>query len=86
MQKAGEFSFKRIVTFNMDCRSAEEHPEKVLPALFHTVFASITLIIQQKTSTLLSSGAPDLIKRRVPYQYEEKGVLGRIHLFMGRVG
>lgn len=72
MHKAGEVSFKHVVTFNMDeyVGLPKEHPESY-HSFMHRNF-SITLIFQQKTS-IFNGNAPDIDAEC--RQYEEKFVL-----------
>ena len=51
MHKAGQVSFKHVVTFNMDeyVGLPKEHPESYYSFMHRN--SSITLIFQQKTST-----------------------------------
>ena len=80
--KAGQVSFKHVVTFNMDeyVGLPKEHP-KATTALC-TVISSITLIFQQKTSTF-STATPRISTpsaasmKKNPFLRKNSSVYGR---------
>ncbi|WP_419963006.1 glucosamine-6-phosphate deaminase [Pantoea vagans] len=85
MHKAGQVSFKHVVTFNMDeyVGLPKEHPESYHSFMYRNFFDHVD--IQPENINLLNGNAPDIDAEC--RQYEEKiRALGKIHLFMGGVG
>lgn len=85
MYKAGEVSFKNVITFNMDEYVAlpVEHPESYHSFMDKYLFNHID--IDRKNVHLLDGNAPDLKKECE--EYEKKIVeAGGIDLFLGGVG
>lgn len=85
MHKAGQVSFKNVVTFNMDeyVGLPQEHPESYHTFMYHNFFDHVD--IPQGNINLLNGNAPDIDAEC--RQYEEKiKSYGKIHLFMGGVG
>ncbi|WP_114191763.1 glucosamine-6-phosphate deaminase [Edaphovirga cremea] len=85
MHKAGQVSFKNVVTFNMDeyVGLPQEHPESYHTFMYHNFFDHVD--IPQENINLLNGNAPDIDAEC--RQYEEKiKSYGKIHLFMGGVG
>lgn len=85
MHKAGEVSFKHVVTFNMDeyVGLPKEHPESY-HSFMHRNF-SITLIFQQKTS-IFSTVTHRISMQNAVNMKKKIRSYGKIHLFMGGVG
>ncbi|EHM38141.1 MULTISPECIES: glucosamine-6-phosphate deaminase [Hafnia] len=85
LHKAGEVSFKNVVTFNMDeyIGLPEEHPESYHSFMYNNFFNHVD--IPRENINLLNGNAPDVdIECR---RYEEKiKSYGKINLFMGGVG
>lgn len=85
LHKAGEVSFKNVVTFNMDeyIGLPEEHPESYHSFMYNNFFNHVD--IPCENINLLNGNAPDVdIECR---RYEEKiKSYGKINLFMGGVG
>lgn len=85
LHKAGEISFKNVVTFNMDeyIGLPEEHPESYHSFMYNNFFNHVD--IPRENINLLNGNAADVdIECR---RYEEKiKSYGRINLFMGGVG
>jgi len=85
MHKAGEVSFKHVVTFNMDeyIGIPADHPESYRTFMYKNFFNHID--IQEKNINLLDGNAKD--NEAECQRYEDKiKSYGQIHLFMGGVG
>ena len=85
MHKAGQVSFKHVVTFNMDeyVGLPKEHPESYYSFMHRNFFDHVD--IPAENINLLNGNAPDIDAEC--RQYEEKiRSYGKIHLFMGGVG
>jgi len=83
--KAGEISFKNVVTFNMDeyVNIPEDHPESYHAFMYENLFNHID--IPKENINILDGNAADLPK--VCRDYEEKiKQLGGIELFLGGIG
>ncbi len=83
--KAGEISFKHVVTFNMDeyVNIPEDHPESYHSFMYENLFNHID--IPRENINILDGNAPDLEK--VCRDYEEKiKKYGGIELFLGGIG
>jgi len=83
--KAGEISFKNVVTFNMDeyVNIPEDHPESYHSFMYENLFNHID--IPKENINILDGNAPDLEK--VCKDYEEKILsYGGIELFLGGIG
>jgi len=83
--KAGEISFKNVVTFNMDeyVNIPEDHPESYHSFMYENLFNHID--IPKENINILDGNAPDLEK--VCKDYEEKILAyGGIELFLGGIG
>ncbi len=83
--KAGELSFKNVVTFNMDeyVNLDVNHPESYHSFMWNNFFSHID--IKQENVHILNGNAPDLLKECQDYEraIEEAG---GIDLFLGGVG
>ena len=85
MHKAGEVSFKHVVTFNMDeyIGIPADHPESYRTFMYTNFFNHID--IQDKNINLLDGNAKN--NEAECQRYEDKiKSYGQIHLFMGGVG
>lgn len=85
MHKAGQVSFKNVVTFNMDeyVGLPQEHPESYHTFMYKNFFDHVD--IPRENINLLNGNAPDVNEEC--RQYEEKiKSYGKINLFMGGVG
>lgn len=85
MNKAGEVSFKHVVTFNMDEYVAlpREHPESYYSFMWNNFFNHID--IPREQVNILDGNAPDLEKEC--NEYEERILkAGGIRLFIGGIG
>lgn len=83
--KAGDISFKNVVTFNMDeyVNLPEDHPESYHSFMYTNLFNHID--IPAENINILNGNAPDLEK--VCKDYEEKiKQYGGIELFLGGIG
>ena len=83
--KAGDVSFRNVITFNMDeyVGLPEEHPESYHSFMWNTFFNHVD--ITPANVNILNGNAPDLQKECD--EYEEKiRKAGGIDLFMGGVG
>ncbi|RLM08284.1 glucosamine-6-phosphate deaminase [Gibbsiella quercinecans] len=85
MHKAGEISFKHVVTFNMDeyVGLPQEHPESYHTFMYRNLFDHID--IPRENINLLNGNAPDVDAECRSYEEKIKSY-GKIHLFMGGVG
>ena len=85
MYKAGEVSFKNVITFNMDeyVGLPESHPESYHSFMYKNLFDHID--IPKENIHILNGNAPDLDKECEEY---ELAILdaGGIDLFLGGVG
>lgn len=85
LYKAGEVSFKHVVTFNMDeyVGLPQEHPESYHTFMHHNFFDHVD--IPSENINLLNGNAADVDAEC--HRYEEKiKSYGKINLFMGGVG
>jgi glucosamine-6-phosphate deaminase len=83
--KAGEISFKNVVTFNMDeyVGLPENHPESYHYFMHNNLFDHID--IPKENINILNGNAPDLEKECK--EYEEKITrFGGVDLFLGGIG
>ena len=85
LYKAGEVSFKHVVTFNMDeyVGLPEEHPESYHSFMWTNFFSHID--IQKKNVHILNGNAPDLNAECAAYEAAIQEA-GGIDLFMGGIG
>ncbi|KFK95160.1 MULTISPECIES: glucosamine-6-phosphate deaminase [unclassified Serratia (in: enterobacteria)] len=85
MHKAGEVSFKHVVTFNMDeyVGLPQEHPESYHTFMYHNFFDHVD--IPHENINLLNGNAPDVDEECRQYEAKIKSY-GKVHLFMGGVG
>ena len=85
LHKAGEVSFKNVVTFNMDeyIGLAEEHPESYHSFMWNNFFSHID--IQRDNVHILNGNAADLEAECEAYEAAIVAA-GGIDLFMGGVG
>ena len=85
LYKAGEVSFKNVVTFNMDEYVGLEpsHPESYYSFMHNNFFSHVD--IQEKNINLLNGLADDLEEECQRYEDKIKSY-GKINLFMGGVG
>ena len=83
--KAGEVSFRNVITFNMDeyVGLAEEHPESYHSFMRHNFFEHID--IRPENIHILDGNAPDLAKECADYE-AAIAAAGGIDLFLGGVG
>ena len=85
LYKAGEVSFKNVVTFNMDeyVGMAADHPESYRNFMYNNFFSHVDM--QEQNINLLDGNAAD--HEAECQRYEDKiKTYGRINLFMGGVG
>ena len=85
LHKAGEVSFKNVVTFNMDeyIGLPEEHPESYHSFMYNNFFNHVD--IPRENINLLNGNAPDVDTECRRYEEKIKSY-GKINLFMGGVG
>lgn len=85
LHKAGEISFKNVVTFNMDeyVGIAEDHPESYHYFMHDNFFDHID--IPAENINILNGNAEDLEAECRAYEDRIKAY-GGIHLFMGGIG
>ncbi|UTV28490.1 glucosamine-6-phosphate deaminase [Photobacterium atrarenae] len=85
LYKAGEVSFKHVVTFNMDeyIGIPADHPESYRSFMFNNFFNHID--IQEENINLLNGNTADHEAECQRYEAKIKSY-GQIHLFMGGVG
>ncbi|BFI67335.1 glucosamine-6-phosphate deaminase [Yersinia pseudotuberculosis] len=85
MHKAGEVSFKHVVTFNMDeyVGLPKEHPESYYTFMHTNFFDHVD--IPAENINLLNGNAADIDAECRRYEEKIKSY-GKIHLFMGGVG
>jgi len=85
MHKAGQVSFKNVVTFNMDeyVGLPQEHPESYHTFMYRNFFDHVD--IQPENINLLNGNAPDVNEECRKYEEKIKSY-GKINLFMGGVG
>lgn len=85
MHKAGQVSFKHVVTFNMDeyIGLPQEHPESYHTFMHSNFFDHID--IQKENINLLNGNASDVDEECRRYEEKIKSY-GKINLFMGGVG
>ncbi|EKC58240.1 glucosamine-6-phosphate deaminase, partial [human gut metagenome] len=83
--KAGEVSFRNVITFNMDeyVGLPEDHPESYHSFMWNNFFSHIDIL--PENVHILNGNAEDLVKECADY---EAAILeaGGIDLFMGGVG
>lgn len=85
MHKAGQVSFKHVVTFNMDeyVGLPQEHPESYHTFMYKNFFDHVD--IPGENINLLNGNAPDVNEECRQYEAKIKSY-GKINLFMGGVG
>ncbi|MGB2078827.1 MAG: glucosamine-6-phosphate deaminase [Vibrio sp.] len=85
LHKAGDVSFKHVVTFNMDeyVGLPEDHPESYRTFMYENFFNHVD--IQEQNINLLNGNTDDHEKECQDYEARMKSY-GGIHLFMGGVG
>ena len=85
LYKAGEVSFKNVITFNMDeyVGLPEEHPESYHSFMWNNFFRHIDII--PENVNILNGNAEDLVKECADYEARIEEA-GGIDLFMGGVG
>ncbi|USD64931.1 glucosamine-6-phosphate deaminase [Vibrio sp. SCSIO 43136] len=85
LHKAGEVSFKHVVTFNMDeyVGIDPNHPESYRSFMYNNFFNHID--IQDENINLLNGQAEDVDVECAAYEEKIKSY-GKINLFMGGVG
>jgi glucosamine-6-phosphate deaminase len=83
--KAGDISFKNVVTFNMDeyVGLPEDHPESYHYFMYKNLFDHID--IPRENINILNGNAPDLQKECKDYE-EKINRYGGIDLFLGGIG
>ncbi|MCH5334416.1 MAG: glucosamine-6-phosphate deaminase [Alistipes sp.] len=85
LHKAGEVSFRNVITFNMDeyVGLPEEHPESYHSFMWNNFFSHVD--IKPENVNILNGNAPDLAKECADYE-ARIAETGGIDLFMGGVG
>ncbi|MCF0175322.1 MAG: glucosamine-6-phosphate deaminase [Bacteroidales bacterium] len=85
MHKAGEISFKNVITFNMDeyVGLPESHPESYHSFMYHNFFNHVD--VPKENIHILNGNAEDLAKECAEYE-EAIVAAGGIDLFLGGVG
>lgn len=85
MYKAGEVSFKNVITFNMDeyVGLPEEHPESYHSFMADNFFNHVD--VPKENINILNGNAPDLAAECAAYEAKIVAA-GGIDLFMGGVG
>jgi len=85
LYKAGEVSFKNVVTFNMDeyVGIPKEHPQSYHSFMWDNFFSHID--IQRENVNILNGNSEDLEAECEAYENKIKAV-GGIHLFLGGIG
>ncbi|MCG8156899.1 glucosamine-6-phosphate deaminase [Brenneria goodwinii] len=85
MHKAGQVSFKHVVTFNMDeyVGLPSDHPESYRSFMHQNFFDHVD--IPKENINLLNGNAEDIAEECRRYEEKIKSY-GKIHLFMGGVG
>ena len=85
LYKAGEVSFKNVITFNMDeyVGLPEEHPESYHSFMWNNFFRHIDIV--PENVNILNGNAEDLVKECADYEARIEEA-GGIDLFMGGVG
>ena len=85
MHKAGDVSFKHVVTFNMDeyVGIDPEHPESYRSFMYNNFFNHVD--IQDENINLLDGLADDIDAHCAAYE-EKIRSYGKINLFMGGIG
>ena len=83
--KAGELSFKNVITFNMDeyVGLPVEHPESYHSFMWNNFFSHID--IRKENVNILNGNADDLAAECARYEEKIKNI-GGIHLFLGGIG
>ena len=85
MVKAGELSFKNVISFNMDeyVGLPVEHPESYHSFMWNNFFSHID--IRKENVNILNGNATDLEAECSRYEAKMKNY-GGIHLFLGGIG
>jgi glucosamine-6-phosphate deaminase len=85
MHKAGEISFKNVITFNMDeyIGLPKEHPESYYSFMWSNFFSHID--IKKENVNILNGNAEDIDAECQRYEDKIKAV-GGIDLFLGGIG
>ncbi len=85
LYKAGQVSFKHVVTFNMDeyVGLPKNHPESYHSFMWNNFFSHID--IPKENVNILNGNAPDLTVECQAYEDKMKA-LGGIDLFLGGIG
>ncbi|KAK2741582.1 hypothetical protein FQN57_005565 [Myotisia sp. PD_48] len=83
--KAGEISFKHVITFNMDeyVGLPRDHPQSYHSFMYKHFFSHVD--IQPVNINILNGNAPDLAKECHDFEAKIRSV-GGINLFLGGVG
>ena len=83
--KAGELSFKNVITFNMDeyVGLPVEHPESYHSFMYNNLFNHID--IPRENIHILNGNAPDLVAECASYE-EKIAATGGFDLFLGGIG
>ncbi len=83
--KAGEVSFRNVITFNMDeyVGLAEEHPESYHSFMWNNFFSHVD--VERANVHILNGNAPDLEAECAAYEAAIVAA-GGIDLFMGGIG
>lgn len=83
--KAGEVSFKNVITFNMDeyVGLPVEHPESYHSFMYNNLFNHID--IPRENIHILDGNAPDLVAECASYE-EKIAATGGFDLFLGGIG
>lgn len=85
LHKAGEVSFRNVITFNMDeyVGLPKEHPESYHSFMWNNFFSHVD--IQAENVHILNGNAKDLVKECADYEAAIVAA-GGIDLFMGGIG
>lgn len=80
--KAGDISFRHVVTFNMDeyVGIPESHPESYHTFMYRNLFSHVD--IEPANVNILNGNAPDLEGECIAYE-EKIRMAGGIELFLG---
>ena len=83
--KAGEVTFKNVITFNMDeyVNLAEDHPQSYHYFMWSNLFSHVD--IPKENVNILNGNAPDLEKECSGFEERIKKA-GGIRLFLGGIG
>src|SRR5665647_707012 len=85
LYKAGQVSFKHVITFNMDeyVGIPKNHPQSYYSFMWDNFFSHVDVL--PENVNILNGNAPDLESECEAYEARIKS-LGGIHLFLGGIG